>query len=714
MRHFVFILFCLLCSFSSVASHQTEVVAGMLERIDPGLSAKMLLEIDADSIGCDWFELSQEGIRPKITANSAVSLAAGVGWYMKYVANHQLSWTDMRAVMPDTLPAVTEPVKMATDLSLRYYLNYCTHSYSMAFWDWERWEREIDWMALHGINMPLAVTGTDVLWRNVLRRLGYPEERMAQFVAGPGFQAWWLMNNLEGWGGPVSDEWLERQLELERRILDRMRAFGMKPVLAGYSGMAPHDARETLGLDVADPGLWLGYTRPAFLQPSDKDFNRVAEVYYDELRRLYGPVDYFSMDPFHEGGDVSRVNLAEAGNAIMAAMKRANPQAVWVIQCWGGNPRPQMIDSLPKGDLLVLDLHAEAHPQWRTRGFSGHDWLYCMLHNFGGNIGLYGRMPSIAEGFAAAREDGSLRGIGLTMEGIETNPVLYELMSELPWRGGMVNLDEWIRGYAKARYGVSDPQVEEAWRLLLRSVYSCPEGNPQQGTAESVFCARPSDNPVNASTWASYTSYYDPEDVSRAARLLIDRVPAFADNPSYIYDMVDVTRQAVADRGRQVAAKISEALERRDSVAYRRESDRFLRLIELQDTLLGTVSDFRLGRWIEMARNSVATPADKALNEWNARVQITTWGGREPSDQGGLHDYSNREWQGLLRDFYLPRWQRWFEARLQNWNTPTPPEIDFYEMESDWTRRTNPYDPAPQANPIQTARQVLTEALLPD
>lgn len=714
MRHFVFIIFCLLCSFSSVASLQTEVVAGMLERIDPGLSAKMLLEIDADSIGGDWFELSQEGIRPKITANSPVSLAAGVGWYMKYVANHQLSWTDMRAAMPDTLPAVAEPVRMSTDLSLRYYLNYCTHSYSMAFWDWERWEREIDWMALHGINMPLAVTGTDVLWRNVLRRLGYPEERITRFVAGPGFQAWWLMNNLEGWGGPVSDEWLERQLELERRILDRMRAFGMKPVLAGYSGMEPHDSRETLGLDVADPGLWLGYTRPAFLQPSDKDFSRVAEVYYDELRRLYGPVDYFSMDPFHEGGDISRVDLGQAGNAIMAAMKRANPQAVWVIQCWGGNPRPQMIDSLPKGDLLVLDLHAEAHPQWRTRGFSGHDWLYCMLHNFGGNIGLYGRMPSIAEGFAAAREDGSLRGIGLTMEGIETNPVLYELMSELPWRGGAVDLDEWIRGYVKARYGASDPKVEEAWLLLLRSVYSCPQGNPQQGTAESVFCARPSDNPVNASTWACYTPYYDPEDVSRAARLLVDRAPAFADNSSYIYDMVDVTRQAVADRGRQVAAKISEALERRDSVAYRRESDRFLRLIELQDTLLGTVRDFRLGRWLEMARNSAATPADKALNEWNARVQITTWGGREPSDQGGLHDYSNREWQGLLRDFYLPRWQRWFAARLQNWNTPTPPEIDFYEMESDWTRRTNPYDPAPQANPIQTARQVLTEALAPD
>ena len=32
-------------------------------------------------------------------------------------------------------------------------------SYSMAYWDWDRWEAEIDWMALQGINLPLAFTG---------------------------------------------------------------------------------------------------------------------------------------------------------------------------------------------------------------------------------------------------------------------------------------------------------------------------------------------------------------------------------------------------------------------------------------------------------------------------------------------------------------------------------------------------------------------------
>lgn len=49
----------------------------------------------------------------------------------------------------------------------RYYQNVCTVSYSSVWWDWARWEREIDWMALNGINLPLAFTGQEALWQEV-------------------------------------------------------------------------------------------------------------------------------------------------------------------------------------------------------------------------------------------------------------------------------------------------------------------------------------------------------------------------------------------------------------------------------------------------------------------------------------------------------------------------------------------------------------------
>ena len=42
----------------------------------------------------------------------------------------------------------------------RYFRNVCTFGYSYVWWGWERWEREIDWMAMNAINIPLAFVGS--------------------------------------------------------------------------------------------------------------------------------------------------------------------------------------------------------------------------------------------------------------------------------------------------------------------------------------------------------------------------------------------------------------------------------------------------------------------------------------------------------------------------------------------------------------------------
>ena len=55
--------------------------------------------------------------------------------------------------------------------------------------------------------------------------------------------------------------------------------------------MVPHNAKEKLGLNVSDPGLWNGYRRPAFLQPTDPRFEEIASLYYKEMNKLYGKAD---------------------------------------------------------------------------------------------------------------------------------------------------------------------------------------------------------------------------------------------------------------------------------------------------------------------------------------------------------------------------------------------------------------------------------------
>lgn len=719
----------------------------LLERIDKGASAKFKTQlVKSDK---DFFELDQQGQKVVVRGNTWVNIASGVNWYLKYYAGIHLSWNQMQAKLPAVLPAVKAKERHETDLTLRYDFNYCTFSYSMAFWDWKRWEQEIDWMALHGVNLPLAIVGEECVWRNMLLKLGYSEQEIGKFIAGPAFLAWWEMNNLEGWGGPLPLSWYSRQEKLQKQILARMRQLGMHPVLPGYSGMVPHDAKARLGLNVADAGLWNGFQRPANLLPTDPRFAEIAKLYFDELTRLFGKADYYSMDPFHESNDDASIDYAKAGEAMMQAMKRVNPKAVWVIQGWTENPRPQMVDGMKAGDLLVLDLFSECRPMFgipsiwkRDEGYKQHHWLFCLLENFGANVGLHGRMDQLLDNFYGVANHSQFsilnyqfrKGIGFTMEGSENNPVMFELMSELPWRPEKFKKEDWVRQYVKARYGVEDPLLERAWLLLARTIYNCPAGNNQQGPHESIFCGRPSLNNFQASSWSKMKNYYDPASTLEAAQMFNVVAEKYRGNNNFEYDLVDITRQALADQARlQYQRTIADykafAIKQFDS-DYRQ----FLLMLLMQDKLLGTRSEFRLGHWTHAAIACGTTPDEQKLYEWNARVQITTWGNRYCADTGGLRDYAHKEWQGLLKDFYYPRWEAYFKALADQMKAQQKPQpdllgggpnatktaaelfqmalpqevtLDYYALEEPWTLRQNPYSAAPEGSPVDVAKEVM-------
>ena len=726
-------------------------VDDLLERIDKGASAKF--KIERVKSQKDFFELDQQGRRVVVRGNTWVNIASGVNWYLKYYAGIHLSWNQMQAKLPVVLPAVKQRERHETDLSQRYAFNYCTFSYSMAFWDWKRWEQEIDWLALHGVNLPLAIVGEECVWRQMLLRLGYTEQEVGAFIAGPAFLAWWEMNNLEGWGGPLPLSWYTRQEQLQKQILTRMKQLDMHPVLPGYCGMVPHDAKEKLGLNVADAGLWNGFQRPANLLPTDPRFAEIAKIYYEELTRLFGKADYYSMDPFHESSDDASINYAKAGKAMMTAMKRVNPKAVWVIQGWTENPRPAMVDGMKAGDLLVLDLFSECRPMFgipsiwrREQGYKQHHWLFCMLENFGANVGLHGRMDQLLDNFYSTEHTQSSKfkvqgpkGIGFTMEGSENNPVMFELMSELPWRPEKFTKETWVKNYVKARYGVDDPVIEQAWMILAKSIYNCPAGNNQQGPHESIFCGRPSLNNFQASSWSKMKNYYDPSDTREAARLMNSVAEKYRGNNNFEYDLVDITRQALADQARlQYQHTIADykAFARQE---FDKDAQRFLKMLLMQDKLLGTRSEFRLGHWTEAARRCGTTSEEKELYEWNARVQITTWGNRYCADTGGLRDYAHKEWQGLLKDFYYVRWKTYFDALMAQMQAQTAPQpellgggphanktaaelfqmalpqevrLDYYAMEEPWTLQHNPYSAVAEGSPVDIAREVM-QLLLP-
>ncbi|MDE6832044.1 MAG: alpha-N-acetylglucosaminidase [Muribaculaceae bacterium] len=697
-------------------------VSDLIDRIAGEGSADRFVIIQKD-LPDDFFEITTIDGKPAIIGNNPVNIAAGLNWYLKYYTGNHMSWNNLSISLPaDSLPLPANAERHVSPSSDRYYLNYCTHSYSMPFWDWDRWEKEIDWMAMHGINMPLTMTGFDVVWRNTLTRLGYNKEEIDAFIAGPAFQAWWLMNNLEGWGGPNSDQWYADREELQKKILARMEELDMHPVFPGYSGTLPHDAEERLGVTTSGKGGWNGFTRPAFLLTTDPRFDEIADIYYEEAAKLYGTAKYYSMDPFHEGGSQKGVDLKQAGGIMVNAMKRANPDAIWVIQGWTENPRQELLDGVKPGDIVVLDLASEIRPQWgdpespspyeRPDGYNPHDWMYCMLLNFGGNVGLHGKIDAVINGYYKAVDSKyapQLKGIGLTMEAIENNPVMYELMSELPWRAEKFDKDAWLKDYITARYGSFNEDAYKGWIELASTIYNCPLGSLQQGTTESVYCARPSRNVWQVSSWSKMKPYYEPSDIIEAAKAFAKSADdaALRDNPNYVYDLVDITRQALSEKGRLTYRKMIDTINAGDKKSFKDHAADFLSLLDMQDELLGTLPDFGVGKWINSARALAPSEDEEDLFEENARLLITTWGPRYASEKGKLRDYAHREWSGLLRDFYRPRWETWINREIAIMDGEQPEEIDFYSLDEKWVKDRRKYTDVSGAAPLPTVDKAL-------
>lgn len=710
-----------------------QAVSDMLDRIGgSGTSGRFVTLVDESlsANGADVFVITASDGKPCIKGNTLSAVTTGINWYMNHYLHVNLSWnnltTDLSGV---TLPVPSVEERHDCTADYRYYLNYCTFSYSMAFWTWERWQQEIDWMALHGVNMPLMIVGLEAVWKNLLmEEYGYTIDEVNDFVAGPGFMAWFAMNNMQGWGGTGAgmdgnpDWWYERQAQLAAKILTRMRELGMSPVLPGFSGMVPDAmASKQSSWNIVESGSWCRFVRPDILNPADTDnFNSMASLYYKHLEAVMGVSEYYSMDPFHEatvpsGTSVSDVYkgvmgaldsyaYATADDAELAALSAEKPS--WIVQYWQGLPASSAFDVMDddySDRFIALDLFSDVKPNWSGSYYHNCDFIYCMLHNFGGRTGLYGRMEATISGYYDAPAKSTMKGIGATPEGIETNPILYDLLFELPWRSEMAASD-WLAEYACNRYGMQSDAAYNAWLKLLASVYSCTTA--QQGTSEPIVCARPAWNVSTVSSWSTAAIYWDVQDVLAAADLLLS-VDASADNVNYRYDVIETVRQSMVDFAYYLLPDIKEAYDSGDTAEYERLYKLFLSLISDLDTMLANDASFSLGHWTAMARDITeeagsgytTSDTDKNWLEWNVRTQVTVWGPQASAESGGLHDYSNRCWAGLLKDFHYERWKYFFE------NNGSAPASGWFAMEEAWTNDfTLSYSAESNGNALDVAR----------
>ncbi|GAT64015.1 alpha-N-acetylglucosaminidase [Paludibacter jiangxiensis] len=674
MTTFRNLFLCLLLTAGLVAQAaglSVDASRALIKRIVPAHADKFIVEPLTDNNGKDGFELSSRGNKIVLAGNDGVAVASALYYYLNEYCHCQITWNGVNMNLPAQLPKVDKKITKSSPYDYRNYLNYCTYNYSMSWWDWNRWEKEIDWMALHGINMPLAITGEEYVWNEVYKEMGFTSKELENFFCGPAYFSWFWMGNLDGWGGPLPQSWMNRQKDLQLKILQRERELGMKPVLSAFTGHVPAAFKERFPNAKLKQTNWNnGFADTYILDAEDPLFAEIGKKYLQKQTALFGTDHLYSADTFNENEPPSNEPefLSKLSARVYEGMRQADPEAVWVMQgwlffsdrkFWNAPQVKALLDAVPNDKMILLDLITEYEPVWkRTEAYYGKPWIWNMLHNFGGNISLFGQMERVASQPAAALADknaGKLKGIGLTMEAIEQTPVLYELMMENTWRTSAIDLDQWLKSYIRNRYGkgtvASNADMFKAWQVLKSTVYN---GKDIRDGAESILTGRPTFD--SATVWTKTRLNYKRADLIPAWDLFVKTADVYKNSDGFRYDLVDLTRQVLANYARTLQVKWIKAYQDRDQVAFKRYSDTYLELISDMDRLLATRSDFLLGKWLADARSCGTTESEKALYERNARDLITLWGDADSP----LHEYSCRQWSGLLNDFYKVRWQKFF------------------------------------------------------
>lgn len=632
--------------------------------------------------------------RLHIKANSQSVALYALHDYLKKYCHSSFSFFGNQIKIPKNLPKTDEFITLKAVFPLRYALNYCTINYTMSFYQWEDWEQTIDLLALNGVNLMLAPVGMEIVWQNTLKKLGYSDEETLDFISGPAFSAWWLMGNLEGWGGKITQNMIIQQYNLQQKILKRMQELGIQPLLQGFYGVVPANLSEK-GYKIIDQGRWAGgFLRPALLYP-DENFNKIADIYYNELKKCYGTAFlYFAGDPFHEGGNSKGIDVAHYGRLVQTKMSEHFPKSTWVLQGWGGNPSSELLSQLDKNQTLVQELFGENTALWRQRqGYENTPFLWCSVTNFGGKNGLNGKLQRFADEIHAVRNSSYAplaKGIGIMPEGLNNNPVVYDLLLNLAWQTEKVTVNQWIENFVLARYGKKLPELITAWQGFLNTIYSSPNER-QEGAPESVFCMRPSLENKSVTTWGSRTRLYDMERFKEAVTVFLSVEKKMKNCPTYQIDKIDFLRQVLANKGETVYENMLQAYKNNDKNAFEKQSDLFLSYIELQDDLLSYNAYFQLYSWLKQAENFGQTPYEKTLSVKNAKTQISYWGTDDPTTN--LKDYAHKEWNGMLRHYYLPRWMLFKEYCLSVLNGEKPAVPDYFSFEKSWSEQPDLYPP---------------------
>lgn len=683
-----------------VFAEPADVARAVIERVVGGAVPGLSMESIPAEARRDVYEFEAANGALTVRGSSSVALCRGFNDYVRANGLGMVSWAEGRHLrIPARWPDAARE-RHATPFAIRHAYNAVTAGYTFPFWTWERWERELDWQAMRGFNLLMTPVATEAIMERVWLKAGLTQREIDAFTCGPAHLPFLRMGCICGIGGPLPKSWHADQLALQHKILERMRALGMEPVVQGFNGFVPRSfARVHPGARLHET-LWNRSipreNRPLLVSPDDAQFAALTKAFMEAWTREFGPARYFLVDSFNEmdlpesDRPVTEL-LAGYGEKTWQAIRAGNSNAVWAIQGWtfGYTKWPPanlaaLFSRVPDDRMLVLDYANDYFPVWQKYGaFYGKPWAFGYVPNMGGKTAFTGKLDFYAKRSAEvlkAPDRGKLAGFTLSGEGLENNEMLYELLTDAAWSAEPVDLDRWLVSYSRNRYGACPPEIVESWQLL------------RQGCYRTFF-----DHPKF--TWQRGGSLDRNTNFLAAAERFLSVADAFTNAPLYCADAVERGALALSLKADAWYALAKRSHAARDTNVFERAAARTLELLMQVDRLMEAHPYHRLERWIDFARAHATNPDEQRLYEASAKCIVTYWA-------HGVQNYSARVWGGLVRDYYREWIRLEFDAMRRG------ASFDAEKFMIEYYAKSIGCSPfAPCDNPVADARAWLNAAL---
>ena len=621
----------------------------LIKRNTPRIADQFILKTIESDNGYDCYEIYAEDKKVVLAGNCVLSQAMAYYDYLNRFHGVVITSGDYDISTLSSAPLPEEKIRRTVKKKIRAMTSYEKFSLEGNFWGFDRWEKEIDFMAMHGINRALQPVGFDGVLFRTLTDIGMPEKFCLEFSSGPAFLMNQLTGNIMGTNSVNSKEYLDRKITVGKLISDRERSLGIEPIFPAALPSVPFSMRRKyIKMDIFKAPMWYNFPPIFFIRPKNAFYSIFNKKFLTIQREALGETHSYIFEGIYESDKKGyNSHLTDLGKALEEMLGEFDEDAVCYLHTSSVNA--DFFKECKGERYIFLDDCGMAKS---SNILDGKNYITEISGNRYGRTGIYGNVQKICDDPFA---DSPLGG-ALAFDTFDINPVFCAAALEALTSDGGFDRDEFVRDFCRKRY-----KTDAFGDDIISLIDLC--GSDE--CCGSIICARPCTNVKHTAPFDTMERSYDFHKLYDIAKSILGSDAKKID--AMRADLQSIVRQFLSDLAYPVYLRATEFFREKNVRNFEQASNLFLEICEDIDRLLRTREETNFCTKYVEAQELGNGKEEKEALQVNYLLLHTIWG---PFDHSILYDTVWNEWGGLVKDYYEARWHMYYRSLAAYFDNP--------------------------------------------